>query len=110
MFFTEKTPNLSKYFEQSSTQISGSNSVSFFNDIPATKSSEMKKNSKEEPIVCRIFSETPTPTKNTDPTTSFFDLIGNKSANLSNTGIVSDIGLSSKELPDVRDIFMFKYD
>lgn len=96
----EKTPNLSKYFEQSSTQISGSNSVTFFNDILTTKPSEVKQNSKEEPIVCRIFNETPTPTKNIDPTTSFFDLIGNKPASLNNTGIVSDIGLTSRELPD----------
>lgn len=94
---SENTSTLSKYFDQSTAQIASTNSVSFFNDV----SSKTETKKKEEPIVCRIFAETPTPTKTTDPTTSFFDLIGNKSTSVSSSGIISDIGLGSKEIPDV---------
>ncbi|GLV36455.1 uncharacterized protein CBL_08946 [Carabus blaptoides fortunei] len=60
----------------------------------------MKKSGKEEPVVCRIFAETPVQAKPMDPTTSFFDLIGNKPSNMNSSGIVADVGLGHRDISD----------
>ncbi|CAG9766054.1 unnamed protein product [Ceutorhynchus assimilis] len=53
-----------------------------------------KNSQKQEPQVCRIFSETSVEPK--DPTAAFFDLIGNDGSKGSSGGIMSDLGLPVK--------------
>ncbi|XP_072376597.1 trafficking protein particle complex subunit 12 [Diabrotica undecimpunctata] len=50
-----------------------------------------KTTNKNEPEVCRIFSETPMQSK--DPTEAFFDLIGNTSQMTGANKVISDLGL-----------------
>lgn len=53
--------------------------------------SDNKRDAKNEPEVCRIFTETPIQPK--DPTAAFFDLIGNPANNIATSGIVTDFTL-----------------
>lgn len=100
---SDSAPSLSKYFDQSTAQISNSDSVTFFNDLTASKAGDTgMKLGKDEPIVCRIFAETPVQAKPMDPTTSFFDLIGNKASGINSSGIVADVGLGHRDITDVR--------
>lgn len=92
---TDSSQNLSKYFNQSNKP--PVDSVNFFNEVQTN--SQDKKSTKAEPVVCRIFAEAP-PQQKADPTTSFFDFIGNKST-INSSGIVTDLGLSTKDSPDV---------
>lgn len=59
-----------------------------------------KRDAKNEPEVCRLFTETPTQPK--DPTAAFFDLIGNPANSIAASGIVTDFSLPST---DVRWLF-----
>lgn len=92
------TPSLSQYFGSKNE-----NKSDFFKDIVEASNKigslqlvDNKKNNKNEPEVCRIFSETPPQQK--DPTAAFFDLIGNPAINSNPGGIVSDLGLSSADV------------
>lgn len=89
------TPSLSQYFGAKNE-----NKSDFSRDLTEASnkigSLQLVDNNKNEPEVCRIFSETPPQQK--DPTAAFFDLIGNPAINSNPGGIVSDLGLSGVDV------------
>lgn len=103
---SDSTPDISKYFTQNNTQPKTTETVSFFNEIQTN--SQEKKSSKAEPVVCRIFAEAPPQQKPADPTTNFFDLIGNKTT-MNSSGLVSELGLGTKDISDVSFTFSTCY-
>ncbi|XP_018335736.1 trafficking protein particle complex subunit 12 [Agrilus planipennis] len=91
----QSVPSLSKYFGTPETTNKTGNQD--FSNVEETteklNSFHIKDNSKIEPVVCRIFSETSNEPK--DPTAAFFDLIGNGSS--TDSGISSNLGISSED-------------
>ncbi|XP_056631010.1 trafficking protein particle complex subunit 12 [Diorhabda sublineata] len=95
----DTVPSLSQYFGATGNK---EDQIDFSQDLIEAKSQisthsnveDNKKSNKIEPEVCRIFSETPSQSK--DPTEAFFDLIGS-SNHITHNKVISDLGLPSTE-------------
>lgn len=96
----QKPPSLTHYFGTSDHE---KDQIDFTKELTETtdKISSIRlgqddnsKPKKKEPEVCRIFAEAPVEPK--DPTAAFFDLIGNDRSKAGSGGIMSDLGLPTK--------------
>lgn len=88
-------PSLSQYFGTDDGDVDAKDLQEVSDKINNINLNE-NKDVKNEPEVCRMFTETPTQPK--DPTAAFFDLIGNPTSNLNNSGIVNDFNLPNTEV------------
>ncbi|KAL3288450.1 hypothetical protein HHI36_002895 [Cryptolaemus montrouzieri] len=93
------TPSLSQYFVQSDKTKSEKSDISLELsdasnklDILKLEDNQPSSQNKNEPIVCRLFSENAQQPK--DPTAAFFDLIGS-SHSTNRNGVISELGLST---------------
>lgn len=102
------SPSLNNYFganEQSDNlqvvNFGSANSSKTSDTVDATATSS----SKSEPVVCRIFAETPQPKKSVDPTSSFFDTImqPDPPSTANSSGFILDMGLNNYN----NEVFFF---
>ena len=90
-----KTPSLSQYFG-SEVKINSSFSAELAEAskrVSNLRIDESGNKERNEPEVCRIFSEVPVQSK--DHTAAFFDLIGNPSTSSTVRGGLNDLGFST---------------
>lgn len=88
-------PNLNQYFGPKQSKLTSHAAVDLADEVEeATNKVEdlhLQEGKKNEPEVCRLFTENPTHPK--DPTAAFFDLIGNSSSAGAVGSISTDLDL-----------------